>query len=552
MSTQKTCSQSSRIEFGDCRETMRRWAAEGVKAQMCVTSPPYFGLRSYLPDDSPDKPLEIGLEETPDQYISRMVDVFRCVRDVLADDGTLWLNCGDSYSTGVPNITDLLQSDFEKGVFFFGSADPRGRTAERINVLIYDKRSPNLVFKPLLTAQRVSVKQGQYDLCEIGGTLDAPIQHFVSCTLGPACPDNTNAKLCMDVPEHIGIVVAAGDLYADAALRRAIALSIKNSKTTLSIEIAAEPIAEGVPSAVPAFDAVTLNTAAKGRTKVDAVNDAVSLLDGAKLPASQCGNFAVREATSEKLSLRLHGGADVCFIGVGHLFLFKVGLSPYAIILDKAQRKLNAQRPKQELGIPEMLKRALMEDGWICRQTIIWHKPNPMPESVRDRCTSSHEYLFLLSKSERYYFGSEAMREPATSNASGAAASFKRTGSKREQTIPGQGYGTHRPERDDVAYNETRNRRSVWTVATRPYKGAHFATFPPALIEPCILAGSRPGDLVLDPFMGSGTTAAVSIQYGRGYLGCELNPEYGPLQEERIQSANDCLPRIADLFEVAA
>lgn len=534
---QGDCLQTSRIEFGDCRETLRRWAAQGVKAQMCVTSPPYFGLRSYLPDDHPDKALEIGLEQTPEQFIAGLVEVFRCVCDVLADDGTLWLNCGDSYSTGVPNIANLLQSDFEKGVFFFGSANPRGRTAERINVLIYDKRSPNLVFKPLFTAQRVSIKQGKHDLCEIGGALDAPIQHFISCTIGSACPDNANAELCMDVTEHIGIVVAAGDLHADASLRRAIALSIKNSKTTLSIEIAAEPIAEGVPSAVPAFDAVTFNTAAKSRAKVDAVNNAVSLLDGAELSASQCGNFAVREATSEKLSLRLHGGADVCFIGVGHLFLFEVGLSPYAIILDKAQRKWNAQRPKQELGIPEILKRALMEDGWICRQTIIWHKPNPMPESVRDRCTKAHEYVFLLSKSERYFYDHEAVKEPATGNATGAAASFKRAGSKREQTIPGQGYGTHRPEREDVAYNETRNLRSVWTVATRPYSGAHFATYPPELIEPCILAGSRPGDTVLDPFMGSGTTAEVAIKHGRAYLGCDLDDRNEVLQNARIEMA---------------
>ncbi len=159
-----------------------------------------------------------------------------------------------------------------------------------------------------------------------------------------------------------------------------------------------------------------------------------------------------------------------------------------------------------------------------------------MPESVRDRCTKAHEYIFLLSKSERYFFDSEAMKEPATGNASGAAASFKRSGSKREQTIPGQGYGTHRPEREDVAYNQTRNRRSVWAVATRPYKGAHFATFPPALIEPCVLAGSRVGDVVLDPFMGSGTTAAVALQHGRQYLGCELNHDYEVLQRERIDA----------------
>jgi DNA modification methylase len=161
-----------------------------------------------------------------------------------------------------------------------------------------------------------------------------------------------------------------------------------------------------------------------------------------------------------------------------------------------------------------------------------------MPESVRDRCTKAHEYIFLLSKSEKYFFDSEAMKEPAVGNASGAAASFKRNGSKREQSIPGQGYGTHRPEREDVVYNETRNRRSVWTVATRPYKGAHFATFPSALIEPCILAGSKPNDIVLDPFMGSGTTASVALQHGRQYLGCELNKDYEELQKKRIDEIN--------------
>jgi len=192
---------------------------------------------------------------------------------------------------------------------------------------------------------------------------------------------------------------------------------------------------------------------------------------------------------------------------------------------------------KQLLGVPWRVALALQSDGWTLRQDIIWHKPNSMPESVRDRCTKAHEYVFLLSKSARYFFDSAAMQEPAVGGATGAAASFKRTGSKREQTIPGQGYGTHRPEREDVAYNETRNRRSVWTVATRPYTGAHFAVFPPALIEPCVLAGTQPDDIVLDPFMGSGTTAVVATSHGRRYIGCEINTEYAPLQEQRIQEA---------------
>ena len=182
---------------------------------------------------------------------------------------------------------------------------------------------------------------------------------------------------------------------------------------------------------------------------------------------------------------------------------------------------------KNLLGIPWRVALALQADGWILRQDIIWHKPNPMPESVRDRCTKAHEYIFLLSKSERYFFDSEAMREPSA---------HPQLAGKRQKVS----YHDDSAMRNDgdrvVIRSETRNRRSVWTVATKPYKGAHFATFPTALVEPCILAGSRPGDIVLDPFMGSGTTAQVAMQHDRKYLGCELNPDYGALQQKRISS----------------
>jgi len=308
----------NKIEFGDCRETMRRWAAEGIKAQTCVTSPPYFGLRDYKVDG------QIGLEQTPEEYIAAMVDVFRCVKDVLADDGTLWLNIGDSY---------------------------------------------------------------------------------------------------------------AGAGYS-------------NHKGT-------------------------------GGTQ------------------------------------REDGGKQRHLSGTGF-------------------------KNKDLIGIPWMLAFALRADGWYLRQDIIWHKPNPMPESVRDRCTKAHEYIFLLSRSERYFYDHEASKEPAVSE--------KPAGNKRHKYADAYAASEseeHRTKAGLLALTgvewEKRNRRSVWTVATRPYKGAHFATFPPALIEPCILAGSRPGDIVLDPFMGSGTTAAVALQHGRQYIGCELNPEYGPLQQERITSAQPLL-----------
>ncbi len=292
----------------------------GVKAQTCVTSPPYFGLRDYGHDG------QLGLEETPEGYVAAMVEVFRCVRDVLADDGTLWLNIGDSYA---------------------GSWGNQGRKSERGTQ------------RPINAPMVQKVDDGRYPTISSGtGSLERT----------PGC---------------------------------------KN---------------------------------------------------------------------------------------------------------------------KDLIGIPWMLAFALRADGWYLRQDIIWHKPNPMPESVRDRCTKAHEYSFLLSKSERYYFDSEAMREEAVKGASGS--SFNK-GKTAEHQL-GRSSDAERTE------DGKRNRRSVWSVATRPYKGAHFATFPPALIEPCILAGSRPGDIVLDPFMGSGTTAQVAKQHGRWWMGCELNPEYGPLQQARI------------------
>lgn len=224
---------------------------------------------------------------------------------------------------------------------------------------------------------------------------------------------------------------------------------------------------------------------------------------------------------------------------------------------------------KDLIGIPWMLAFALRADGWFLRQDIIWAKPNPMPESVTDRCTKSHEYIFLLSKSERYFYDHEAVKEkavadhgPGNKTHKGATeyergegefhrtktglvgyAERQRAGKGGKNAVRGQGHQrdsdtgpANREGRDmqDIGASETRNKRSVWTVATVPYKGAHFATFPPALIEPCILAGSRPGDVVLDPFFGSGTTGMVAQNLGRRWLGCELNPAYGPLQDERL------------------
>ena len=309
---------------GDCREMMRTMPEKSV--QTCVTSPPYFGLRDYGNDG------QIGLEPTPDEFVGKLVEVFREVRRVLRDDGTLWLNLGDSYA----------------------SMNRSGR-----------KESPGVGAKQEIKPIQTSVKWN------------------------------------------------AGD----------------GSKFQWRI---------------PAFD-----------TEI---------------------------------------------------------------------------KPKDLMGIPWRVAFALQADGWYLRQDIIWHKPNPMPESVTDRCTKAHEYIFLLSKSEKYFFDNEAIKEDAKSKSEGIRFGGDKYGDSDDPK--------HATKSGNVSSEYTKaNKRSVWTVTTKPFSGAHFATFPPDLIEPCILAGSALGDTVLDPFGGSGTTAMVANQLGRNAVLCELNPEYIAIAHERIKHA---------------
>ncbi len=188
---------------------------------------------------------------------------------------------------------------------------------------------------------------------------------------------------------------------------------------------------------------------------------------------------------------------------------------------------------KDLIGIPWRVAFALQADGWYLRQDIIWHKPNPMPESVTDRCTKSHEYVFLMSKSAKYYYDAEAIAEVSA----GLGETSIRFG--------GNKYGDsddpkHQTKSGNVYTDKgTRNRRSVWSITTQPYKEAHFATFPPNLIKPCILAGCPAGGIVLDPFMGSGTTAIVATNLGRNYIGIEINPEYVAMANARIERESD-------------
>jgi DNA modification methylase len=294
---------------------MKRWKDEGVKVQTVVTSPPYFGLRDYGHDG------QIGLEETVGEYVANIVDVFKDVWNIIEDDGTVWLNLGDSY---------------------------------------YNYRPGK----------------------------------------GQALNKQTVSKTNQDLP----------------------------------------------------------TTCARRGNKQEGLKE------------------------------------------------------------------------KDLIGIPWRVAFALQEFGWYLRQDIIWHKPNPMPESVRDRCTKAHEYIFLLSKSPQYYFNNEAIKEPSIH--AGRILNYDESKYKDENGNAKKGYETHVTGKREI--KETKNKRSVWNISVKHYKGAHFATIPKELVEPCILAGSKEGDIVFDPFMGSGTTAQVAKQLGRQYLGCELNKEYEKLQQERI------------------
>jgi DNA modification methylase len=307
------------VLIGDAIERLSELPDDSVGC--CITSPPYFGLRDY------GMPGQIGLEPTPDEYVARMVGVFAAVRRVLADDGTLWLNLGDSYAAA------------------------RGGTHP--------------------PAETLAGGRGGYT--EDGGRVN--------------------------------------------------------------------------------------------RSRHDGYNP-------------------TRNATA---------------IGLKH---------------------------KDLIGIPWRVALALQAAGWYLRSDIIWHKPNPMPESVTDRPTCSYEHVFLLAKSAAYYYDAEAIAEPSTGR-----------GSDFCQTYDEARISRGRARTDAYEPKDTRNRRDVWTVATQPTKEAHFATYPPELIRPCVRAGCPIGGTVLDPFMGSGTTGIVAVQEGRRFLGIELNAEYAELSRQRIMGA---------------
>ena len=641
-----------KIEFGDCRETMRRWAADGIKAQMCVTSPPYFGLRDYGVDG------QLGLEQTPEQYIAAMVEVFRCVRDVLADDGTLWLNIGDSYAgyhgnknatydsapsnkggyfenqrktlvnhNGIKNkdligipwllafalradgwylrqdiiwclsggawvyartqkgdmpvmVKDLVRLNHSTVQLWNGEKWTRvlgwgasNDTSQRIELVLRSGERIGCTGGHLWPTQRGNVAARDLQVgdtiqtCQLPEPANAKRPAYLTDGLlwliglylaeGSRAGDTIQLALCSDEKHWLPMIEMAAE-QAGATMTHTEAgnsLSVRLYGRVLAAILdehigGTAAIDKHLRSVVWRLPDDALRSIAQGYLHGDGHED------GGRIRLGFCRNYAL-ERDLRTLSARLgatltlkpciatyQNGTKPAFRGE-----WRWNRSGHHNEKDRGEVvEIRASRARQfwDIAVEDEPHLFALASGVLTHNC----KPNPMPESVRDRCTKAHEYLFLLTKSDRYYFDSEAMKEPAVSE--------KPAGNKRHKYADAYATGKseeHRTKAGLLALTgvewEKRNRRSVWTVATRPYKGAHFATFPPALIEPCILAGSRPGDIVLDPFMGSGTTAAVALQHGRHYLGCELNRDYEVLQRERIYLAEKNEDQLAFSWEAA-
>lgn len=503
---------SARLIRADVLDGLRSLDAESV--QTCITSPPYWGLRNYGTDG------QIGLETTPTAYVERMVEVFREVRRVLRDDGTLWLNIGDTYagssmsgggkesSTLVgthhteregarfssnarvpPNITNCLHASIKGGNLFLSGRCTLAVTTKREDVLLADERRPDTELSELLGVQRVTIKQGNDDLCQVVYLLHAESRIRVCPATRLVRVNQTDAEILSDVGDHVSIIVTDSDLESNATFGVAVGTSpAECSKVSLTISEARQPVTEGVGDFQPARDAITDDARPERILNVDTVHQPVPLGDALVPCAEGLRDFRVTVATPEHVAFTFGDGRiDLAIRCVRHLLISNAfgSLMRYVEIYDKAERQANTMRPKQELGIPFMVRQALMEDGWICRSTIIWNKPNPMPESVRDRPTKAHEYVFLLSKQPRYFYDADAIREPH----SHPAVNHKSTA--KTPAHDAAFFGNPPTNIGRAGNHEAgRNKRSVWTVATQPYREAHFATFPEALIEPCVLAGT--------------------------------------------------------------
>jgi DNA modification methylase len=478
---------SVQIIEGDCREILPTLPAGSVHC--CVTSPPYFGLRDYGVEG------QIGLEQTPDAYVAEMVAVFREVRRVLRDDGTLWLNLGDSYATqGGAGWQGKSGQRASRAFTAAGSSHkgvPEGlKPKDLIGI-------PWMVAKALQAPFYTGRIKRLEDRVWLAAIIDGEGCFFIhkrragsSAYLKHVRADGTEASY-----------TCTADTYG-------VGLEISNTSKRLIDRVA---------EIVPGGTFTTQGPEQNGRRKQTIYRWRLSPKDTKRL-AQELYPHLVAKPHQARLIFSCPSNGDA-------------GAGAHQAMMDLH----NGVETDVDFPAPP----SLFEPGWYLRQDIIWGKPNPMPESVRDRCTKAHEYIFLLTKNERYHFDTEAMREEAVYPAGTKGAK----GSAARQVEKGV---NARPPEYKV-YDGFRNRRSVWTVTTKPFKEAHFATFPPDLIEPCVLAGCPIGGVVLDPFGGAGTTAMVASRTQRAAISIELNPAYAAMQRERIAQDAGLLANFNDL-----
>lgn len=472
---------SVRVLEGDCREVLR--SLPDASVQCCVTSPPYWGLRDYGVDG------QLGLERTPDEYVARMVEVFRDVRRVLRDDGTLWLNLGDSYGGDRGNKTPAPDNKH----LALGAGSPSARSRD------FDFRK-QLVGIPWRVA--FALQQPYYT----GRIRDERDRIWLAAML--------DAEGCMFIQKR-----KAGQHNGQGYYRQ-------NDNYGPGVEIS--------------------NTSL-------AVVERIAALVG---KGSICSQGPEENARRKQTIYRWNLRTTECVEFVRELYPYIVAKQQQARILcgcpssgEKAEAAHEALKSLHRTGTASVdfpAPRSMYEPGFYLRSDIIWNKCNPMPESVTDRPTKSHEYLFLLTKSERYLYDAAAVAEPAQDwSDGGPGEGILETHHYGANNGGNGGLSALARKYKNGAASLTRNRRSVWTIPTTPFPGAHFATFPPKLIEPCVLAGSQKGDTVLDPFFGAGTTGLVADRLGRDCIGIELNPEYAQMARERITNDNPLFTDVA-------
>lgn len=559
---------------GDCREVLKTLPDQSVHC--AVTSPPYFGLRSYLPADHPDKAKEIGAERTPDEYVANLVAVFREARRVLRDDATLWLNLGTSYCTARMESTTYV---VKRGL----PHEERIAVAKALSSVWGGNASAEQAMQSLLRSGKSQTRELRRT--QVSEVLDAVPG---ACVTGR---EGAGAVLLSDLCE-----VRKSDAQAESSdlglsdVRQGSGtpgVGTWQGQTSLlqqRVLVRAEQGGETPPldgGAARTVGSGVVDMASSGAVQGQVPVPPVSHDPAAGSPSHPTVRHAQRgsvEGRKRDSSLSNMPSSDAASRDRGgrspaiHSFGSSHGLADIAVPRSAIPAELMAWcepesviKPKDDLMIPHRVYLALMRDGWYGRQEIIWSKPSPMPESVRDRCTKAHESVFLLSKSARYYFDADAIAEPVVVGYAGSsftkgktgihqlskAGAGDRTGSAGGGTSRGYSKmlatqavartggaisgGTERSTLG-VSAETTRNKRSVWTIATQPFSEAHFATMPPELARTCILAGCPEGGTVLDPFGGAGTTALEADRLQRNAISVELSAEYASMSSRRISN----------------